>query len=271
MIESINLENYRGFKNYHLHSLKRINLVVGKNNSGKTSLLEAINLLTAQGNPNVLARIARQRGELAYESVEREYKGRSNSVSYISYLFYCHKFFPSLYFTIDSNSEYGRILATITRTQEQSPEGQRYLFEVFGIRTVLTLSVSGHGGLSSKRFPPVPVREDGALFIERTGEYLRYSTLTAAEPDALYITQDSLSRAAMSEMWDKAVIDGREQDVVKAMQILEPKLTSVVFLSGEGTYRYGTRGGILLGFKDAKRRVPLGTYGEGMRSWTVTV
>ena len=48
MIESLTLENYRGFRRFELHDLGRVNLLVGTNNAGKTSVLEAISLLMAQ-------------------------------------------------------------------------------------------------------------------------------------------------------------------------------------------------------------------------------
>jgi AAA15 family ATPase/GTPase len=40
MIEELVLENFRGFRSLDLRSLKPVNLIVGHNNAGKTSLLE---------------------------------------------------------------------------------------------------------------------------------------------------------------------------------------------------------------------------------------
>lgn len=45
MIEELLVQNFRGFKMLELKKLKRVNLVVGANNAGKTSLLEAILLM----------------------------------------------------------------------------------------------------------------------------------------------------------------------------------------------------------------------------------
>jgi predicted ATPase len=67
MITELRIENFRGFASLDLKNLKRVNLVVGENNAGKTSLLEAILLLcepqrvqqlpglfrALQGNPDV--------------------------------------------------------------------------------------------------------------------------------------------------------------------------------------------------------------------------
>lgn len=45
MLTDIHIENFRGFADLKLEGLSRVNLLVGKNNSGKTSLLEAIALI----------------------------------------------------------------------------------------------------------------------------------------------------------------------------------------------------------------------------------
>ena len=45
MIKNIKINNYKCFKNFEIKDFKRINIFVGDNNSGKTSLLEAIALL----------------------------------------------------------------------------------------------------------------------------------------------------------------------------------------------------------------------------------
>jgi len=50
MLQSLKIEGFRGFQNFEMANLGRINLLVGKNNSGKTSILEAIQFLYAQNN-----------------------------------------------------------------------------------------------------------------------------------------------------------------------------------------------------------------------------
>ncbi len=45
MLKSIHIKNFRGFKELNLSPLKRVNLIVGQNNTGKTGLLEALTLM----------------------------------------------------------------------------------------------------------------------------------------------------------------------------------------------------------------------------------
>jgi len=50
MINSLYIKNYRIFKELHINKFAKVNLIIGKNNVGKTSLLEAIMLLVSNKN-----------------------------------------------------------------------------------------------------------------------------------------------------------------------------------------------------------------------------
>jgi predicted ATPase len=56
MIESAELQNFRGFRKAELSGLRRINLVVGDNGAGKTALLEGL-FLVASPSPEVALRV----------------------------------------------------------------------------------------------------------------------------------------------------------------------------------------------------------------------
>lgn len=53
----IKIENFRGIKHLDLNNIKQINLLVGKNNCGKSSILDAIFLLSGFSNPLLNFRI----------------------------------------------------------------------------------------------------------------------------------------------------------------------------------------------------------------------
>lgn len=62
MLKKVMIENFRGISNLELNDLRQFNLFVGKNNCGKTSLLESIILISTPGNQNVLVWINSMRG-----------------------------------------------------------------------------------------------------------------------------------------------------------------------------------------------------------------
>ena len=51
MLKSIRIRNYRGFRDCKIDDLGRVNIFAGVNNSGKTTILEALFLWSAGGNP----------------------------------------------------------------------------------------------------------------------------------------------------------------------------------------------------------------------------
>jgi predicted ATPase len=61
MINSFNIENFRCFEQISLKDLRKINIIVGSNASGKTVLLEAIRL-AAGATPEVMIRLNQARG-----------------------------------------------------------------------------------------------------------------------------------------------------------------------------------------------------------------
>jgi len=61
MIQSLEIENFRGFKSLRLEALRPVNIIVGPNASGKTSLLEAL-FLVAGNTPENSLKLKRWRG-----------------------------------------------------------------------------------------------------------------------------------------------------------------------------------------------------------------
>ncbi len=61
MIEEADIKNFRGYANVKLTACKRINLIVGENGSGKTSLLEAL-FLGGGGSVEIALRLRTLRG-----------------------------------------------------------------------------------------------------------------------------------------------------------------------------------------------------------------
>ncbi len=72
MIESLAVKNFRCFETLELHGLKRINIIVGRNSSGKTALLESI-FIAAGGSPEIALRLRALRGlgQLLQMAVDR--------------------------------------------------------------------------------------------------------------------------------------------------------------------------------------------------------
>ena len=49
ILKNLTIKNFRCFENFHLKDLKRVNIFVGDNNSGKSSVLEAVGFFISNG------------------------------------------------------------------------------------------------------------------------------------------------------------------------------------------------------------------------------
>jgi energy-coupling factor transporter ATP-binding protein EcfA2 len=61
-LESLSLKHFRGFDRLEIDGFSKVNVLLGKNNCGKTSILEAIFLLSGMANPLLVLNINAMRG-----------------------------------------------------------------------------------------------------------------------------------------------------------------------------------------------------------------
>jgi hypothetical protein len=73
MLTHLKIERFRGLNELSLTDASRVNLIVGRNDTGKTSLLEAIRLLLS-GDPRHLRRTARNRIERRPTDLSQDYQ-----------------------------------------------------------------------------------------------------------------------------------------------------------------------------------------------------
>lgn len=74
MLESLVIQNFRALKDFEVPKLGRINLIVGKNDSGKSSVLEALRIYAGNANRELLETIAQEHDE-PYRPEEDEADG----------------------------------------------------------------------------------------------------------------------------------------------------------------------------------------------------
>jgi AAA15 family ATPase/GTPase len=67
MLNSLEIRNYRNLKHLKIDKLGRVNLIVGKNNTGKSSVLEAVSIFGAKVEINTISNILDRRQENCLE------------------------------------------------------------------------------------------------------------------------------------------------------------------------------------------------------------
>ncbi|GHT39221.1 hypothetical protein FACS189437_01960 [Bacteroidia bacterium] len=72
MLNSLYIKNYRNLKKLQIDSVGQVNLICGKNNTGKTSILEAIYIYTTKASGNAIAHVLSGRGEFQNNDYQEE-------------------------------------------------------------------------------------------------------------------------------------------------------------------------------------------------------
>ncbi len=262
MLEALKLDRYGGFESYQLADLARVNLLVGKNNCGKTTILEAIELLVSGGRVSALHDSAVRRSEIDEDDIS------SYGVE-VSHVFYGHRCEVGASFELSSPGDLrlkGELKAFDDKTVPFADIGHGTAFRrpamanLGPVRSDVEPSTKFWLSLATVGQPPIvlPIAENGAI-LDRFGGHSPSDRSTGKAVRFL-----SLDASSMVDAWNDILTEGREADVVDAMRILMPEIDSIHFLVG----RQGGLGGlskILVGQRNAKQRLPIGSFGDGMR------
>ena len=257
MLTSLELQGYRGFRDYRLNGFTGVNLLVGANNGGKTSILEAIQLLVSRGDPRVLVRSANRRGEVNFRDPDE----RPGRLPDITHFFFGHRLEPNARFRLDDEGGFGPLSASLVDPDPQASFFPDSLADDDGAPALaLALQIDS----KDSQLPRANVLSDGSLVL--SGPPRRFQAVQESIlPPVELITIDTPSVTPLTKSWDQVLRASRELEVVSALQILEPDLKSILFLPGGSRHFGSPTSGVLLDFENGTRRVPLGSYGDGMR------
>lgn len=257
MISSIHIRGYRGFEDFEMGGLERVNLLVGTNNSGKTSVLEALYLLTSRGAPYALWQVLWRRGERFPE------RGPNISPEMdVCHLFTGHEVHLGSKFTFSATNQTPEKHVTFSIgeiSDEQSPK-----------TTVREgIPVPSRLGLHIKGIPAPPV---GVVPLSRSGgvssdslempRRVRGRNLDEEVPSQ-FITTESLSGNELVALWDKVALTPNEERVLIALQFLDPEIERIAAQATQSFFG-GQRGGFIIRLKGNERPVPIGSMGDGM-------
>ena len=259
LIQSMTIKNYRVFKVFGLDHAARVNLIVGTNNSGKSSLLEAIYLLTSK-NPNLsLMYILSERGEYTSRPTDPRYDRRLIGGYLISHIFNGHRLNKEQSILIRSETETQASLSISIKDVRQKEDEITQLSliadEEFEVDTRSNRLVFEQTKFGEEPYKDALVLSDGLISFRN---YPRRVPLP--EQESRLVTTDYLTYDDLSTLWDSITLTPREDKVVEALQILEPKVERISFTS-----RQNSNSGVLLKFRDEKEPIPLSSMGAGMR------
>jgi predicted ATPase len=250
MLGQLSIQNYRIFSHFELDNIALVNLIVGSNNSGKSSLLEAIYLLTSDNATDSLFHILDVRGEVITDIPVD--KWRRNGYP-LAHLFHGHLLESSKSIQIvgtflerESNSSQ-KLSLGIALADGRTGEGQEPEQES---KTALVLEhTTADSTAIQSRFP----LQHGNLF-------LRSGTLTFVARQSRLVTLNYLAYEEFALLWDRITLTPKEDQVIKALQLVEPNVERISLTS-----RQTSSSGVLLKLHKEPTPVPLASCGDGMR------
>ena len=273
MLDSLIIKNFRSLADFEVAKLGRVNLIVGKNNSGKSSVLEALRIYAGNGQRVLLDSISAEHDE-TYRVKEGERMEPDALVPFQD--FFTGRMFPAdddTAIQIGSATNPDDVLHAqhifLAETREPFEDENGEPSVRIRRRVVSKALVDDESGelrqalqlsKGDRRYPP--------LFLDVGNTRLRSFGFESANttPCSVVPTQ-FISQDELSDEWDKIALTEHEVVVKQALRIIAPEFENLTFVRNEDL-RPGVRSSFQRSAKvklsDVPRPVPLNSLGDGM-------
>ena len=260
-IGSLTIEGFRALRRLKIEGFGRVNLITGKNNTGKSSVLEALRILASDASPFVIYDILQFREEDAGEAEGAARRLDVEGLLAFSTLFHGFPQFSPKTEPIAISSNGGQRTMELTIgpgwiSEERGADGSRRLvpqqpelFDEGGALPALTVTTGG-----IQRLLPLD------YFLRR----YPYRGRLADEPrlPCVFVSPYGGERTtALGSLWDKIALSDSEKDVVDALRIIDPNISAVSMVGGEGSRQSRTA---IVRSERIPRPVPLRSFGDGL-------
>ncbi len=267
MLDSLMIKNFRMLRDFELAKLGQVNLIVGKNNSGKSSVLEALQIFAKNADQSALEKIASGRGEKYRINTDEHY----HSTSLIPF----QDLFTDRIFPVDDNTEIQ--IGSLNKPEEILRI--RHVFQIKEEETVTHETGERDTRIRRRIIPKSEIHHSSgdieqALLISKgdtshspinlSRKQFRVSLLSLLDaiPCNVIPTQ-FVSEDELADAWDNIVLYEAEESVKSALRIIEPDFEDLTFV------RADTQGNKLqrtakVKLKNLSMPVSLYSLGDGM-------
>lgn len=255
MLKSLSITNFRCFPKYHMPGLARVNLLVGKNNSGKTALLEAVHFLVEGGAVWPLVSAARRRGEL----VEGESRSGVKPIE-ISHAFYGRSIELGSRFSIEADPSSGLSVEAKAGELGENFRQLDFFDRELATEAFAELHISSN---NEKRNGSYLILPNGALITRRRVSLRPQDMSSSLDKNVVFIPPYTLPTSDLAEMWDYVIENRLEGKVASSLGFIAPGLEDVFFKSTISRDAL-ERAGVMVGLGGEAKRIPLGSMGDGV-------
>lgn len=267
MYEDFTIENFRSFSSLQLNDLASVNLIAGKNNVGKTALLEALFIHAGMWNPELVLRINSFRG------IDLVVDLSPNSAPPWDNLF--NNFNLDLPITLSArinNIDYIISISSLlsnSNTLYQANEPSKHASSLIDSPSYASVSSSDVVSYRPKMVLELKTEIKGALDSDARSGVGAYRLLVDGSgvrvdpqpPQPRFITiflGPKLRSLQDAERYTKLVIDSKEQVLLDALRKIEPRLRRLELL------QLGNKLTLFGELKGVRKLVPLPLMGEGI-------
>ncbi len=249
ILDSLEIKNFRLFKHLEIERLGRVNLIVGKNSVGKTTLLEALRLYATRGDFSVIWEILSARDESSRISQIGVRYEVAHQAEALSYLFHGYP-------------EETKISQPIT----VGPSGllSKWLRITFEWESEIDMD-----DLLKNVYPAISVQygEQRALTYRLDRNVREYLASWQGDKkdsiNSVFSSAGGLSERQVEQLWEKAILAGSEKEVVKALRLINSEVQDLHFI-GFKTGEESDGRIPVVSTKIIEKRIPLRSMGEGM-------
>ncbi|MBQ8875105.1 MAG: AAA family ATPase [Bacteroides sp.] len=265
-MKSIYIKNFKNIQELTIPKLARVNLIVGKNSVGKSTLLEALSIYLSKGNEVWLRELLESRGEiLVSRQNDKETQEVFNGQSYLS-----------LFTGREEN--YSKNYAI--RIGESSDDNEAVQINQVWIVTEEKQDVFGGGIMFRRRaFTTEDLADstDNTLNIEGKGLEVSYGNnkviisyrkvaprLWDYKTNFQYVHTIDFQTDKNAILFDSIALTPEEKYIIQALQIIHPKITRINFLN-VGNVRMGREPRVpIVTFEGDNNKYLLSAMGDGI-------
>lgn len=256
MIRSLAIKNFKCLENLEIRTFNRINLLTGKNNTGKSTLLEAVALFFSDGNIDILNRLFEIRG-INFEQNQFANAEKITSLFSNWKLDYSDKGKVSISEISSGGTETSLSFRLVKFVEEDSEDG----FEVsFVKRTVIDNDHPAFADEIDINFGLQRTVGDSTSLIplDRFGRMREVKSQQQGIKGLQFVRPGVNSDKLNSKLWDKIALTSKETRIVEALKIVYPSISGLSFV------QVGENRVPIARLSDPDIVVPLKSMGDGM-------